>query len=232
MVGFGAQIQGVQGDEPGEAVMLDENGQVPTSKNSGTLFGMNVFPVILSLPYGPTVSSTDYQNSYGNLTTVSRSQGCAYNGTIPTDCNLTDGIINITDNTIRFYDLDPKLYSMSRTSTQSKSNSFATFGVSWTVPDDFETDFANGFSAWNPSNVDFRIKGKLGTCFSGDPGYSALHKYDFTCDYQDGSFQPASFTSLPGTLQGRWGEYYTSSHPDSVSASIYGVYEISSIEVI
>lgn len=28
---FGSQIQGVQGDEPGEAVMLDENGQVPSS---------------------------------------------------------------------------------------------------------------------------------------------------------------------------------------------------------
>lgn len=29
MVGFGSQIQGVQGDEPGEAVMLDDSGAVP-----------------------------------------------------------------------------------------------------------------------------------------------------------------------------------------------------------
>lgn len=29
MVEFGSQIQGVQGDEPGEAVMLDSSGQVP-----------------------------------------------------------------------------------------------------------------------------------------------------------------------------------------------------------
>lgn len=29
MVGFGSQIQGVQGDEPGEAVMLDGSGNVP-----------------------------------------------------------------------------------------------------------------------------------------------------------------------------------------------------------
>ena len=30
MVGFGSQIQGVQGDEPGEAVMLDSSGAVPS----------------------------------------------------------------------------------------------------------------------------------------------------------------------------------------------------------
>lgn len=35
MVEFGAQIQGVQGDEPGEAVMLDSSGQIPSSGSGG-----------------------------------------------------------------------------------------------------------------------------------------------------------------------------------------------------
>lgn len=92
MVEFGSQIQGVQGDEPGEAVMLDSSGQIPSSGSGGlkwtripynsTLEIGKIYKVITTLGSAEFMPSSDinYVHFVSNNQTGSGNHGmmCCY----------------------------------------------------------------------------------------------------------------------------------------------------------